>query len=151
MEKNEGKILTFLVKDEYYAADIMEVERILGYEELTALPEAPSYMMGLMKYEGTILPVISLRRRFGLEDEFNISSKIIVVKREDYRVGILVDQVTEVKNIDRTKIEMPFYVSSAISSRYIKGMIKEEDVIIILLSLENILTSKEKELIEQGI
>ncbi len=151
MEINEGKILTFLVKDEYYAADIMEVERILGYEELTALPEAPSYMIGLMKYEGIILPVISLRRRFNFEEELNINSKIIVVKREDYRVGILVDQVTEVKSIDRAKIEMPSYITSAISSRYIKGIIKEENKIVILLSLESILTSKEKELIEQGI
>ena len=81
----------------------------------------------------------------------NINSKIIVVKREDYRVGILVDQVTEVKSIDRAKIEMPSYITSAISSRYIKGIIKEENKIVILLSLESILTSKEKELIEQGI
>ena len=151
MERNEGKILTFLVKDEYYAADIMEVERILGYEELTTLPESPSYMMGLMKYEGTILPVISLRRRFHLEEEINSNSKIIVVKRSDYRVGILVDQVTEVKSIDRSKIEKPLYISSSISSRYINGIIKEENNILILLSLENILTSNEKELIEQGI
>ena len=151
MDINEEKILTFLVNDEYYAADIMEVERILGYEELTALPEAPSYMMGLMKYEGTVLPVISLRRRFGLQDAFDSNSKIIVVKKEDYRVGISVDQVIEVRSIDSTSLEMPSYISSAISNRYIKGIIKEESNIVILLSLENILTSKDKELIEQGI
>ncbi len=151
MEINEEKILTFLVNDEYYAADIMEVERILGYGELTALPESPHYMMGLMKYEGTILPVISLRRRFQLEDKFDSNNKIIVVKRDYYRVGVLVDQVTEVKNIDKTNLEKPIYIEGTIASRYIKGILREEENIIILLSLENILTQNEKDLIEQGI
>ena len=151
MERNERKILTFLINDEYYAADIIEVERILGYEELTSLPEAPTYLIGLMKYEGSILPVISLRRKFNLQDDVNANNKIIVVKKEDNRVGILVDQVTEVKSIDMRRMEKPYYISCAISSRYIEGILKEENNIIILLNLENILTSNEKELIEQGI
>ncbi len=151
MDKREEKILVFSLEEEYYAADIMEVERILGYQTATTLPEAPDYVKGVINYEGSILPIISLRRRFNLEDKIKAENKIIVVKKEDFRVGIIVDMVIEVSTIDISSLENPLFISNGISKKYIKGIIKDKDRIIVLLNLSEILTNEEKALVQQGI
>lgn len=148
MDINEAKVLIFKVNKEYYAADIMEIERILGYEEPTNLPDAPSFVKGVINYEGKILPVVSLSRKFNLkEEEIQNEAKIIVVKEEENKLGIIVDVVSEVKDITADNIEEPPEIVSGISRRYIKGLIKIENQIIIFLNLSTILTEEEKSMI----
>ncbi|WP_251860550.1 chemotaxis protein CheW [Clostridium sp. Marseille-Q2269] len=148
MDINEAKVLIFKVNKEYYAADIMEIERILGYEEPTNLPDAASFVKGVINYEGKILPVVSLSRKFNLkEEEIKNEAKIIVVKEEENKLGIIVDVVSEVKDIKADNIEEPPEIVSDISRRYIKGLIKIENQIIIFLNLSTILTEEEKSMI----
>ena len=145
MEDNELKILIFSTNDEYYAADIMEVERILAYEETTKLPDSPEFVDGVINYEGKILPVISLSKRFNIsEADINKDSKIIVSSQKESKFGIIVDVVSEVKNISAKDMEEPPEVVGGISKRYIKGLIKLDEKIIIFLRLANILTEDEK-------
>lgn len=149
-EKEELKVLIFSINGEFYAADIMEVERILGYEETTKIPDSPDFVEGVINYSGSILPVISLTKRFGLgESENKKDSKIIVSKQNQNKIGIIVDVVSEVKNIDPSTIEAPPDIVSGISKRYVKGLIKIEGKIIIFLKLSTILTEEEKQVIEQ--
>ena len=148
MSNSELKVLIFNINGEYYAADIKEVERILGYEETTRLPESPDFVEGLINYEEGILPIISLAKRFNLgESVRKQESKIIVTKHADEIYGIIVDVVSEVRDIKADDIEEPPKVISGISRRYIKGLIKLDNRIIIFLNLANILTEEEKALL----
>lgn len=148
MSNKEVKILIFSINDEYYATDIMEVERILGFQEPTKLPDSPSFVDGVINYEGNILPVISLSGRFGLrEKERKNDSKIIVAKQNNSKIGIIVDVVSEVRDVKIDNIEDPPEIVGGISKRYIKGLIKIDQKIIIFLNLGTILTEEEKDFI----
>lgn len=145
MDNKEIKVLIFSINNEYYAADIMEVERILGYEEPTKLPDSPDFIVGVVNYEGVILPIISLAKRFNLPFNEKIKdSKIIVAKQNNSKVGIIVDVVSEVRDINSKIIENPPEIVSGISKRYIKGLIKINKQIIIFLNLGTILTEEEE-------
>lgn len=148
MGTDEIKILIFSINKEFYATDIMEVERILGYQNPTKLPDSPDFLVGVIPYEKTIIPVISLSKRFSLsESQITKSSKIIVSKQNEERIGIVVDEVSEVKNIDIKDIEEPSDKMVGVSKRYIKGLIKINGSIIVFLNLLTILAEEEKELL----
>lgn len=145
MDNKELKVLIFSVGSNYYATDIMEIERILGYDEPTKLPDSPEFLEGVMNYEGNILPVISLNKKFGIESkEKSADTKIIVAKQENYKTGIIVDLVLEVKDVKKENIEDAPEIVGGISKRYIKGLIKIDKKIIIFLNLGAILTEDEK-------
>ncbi|MDO5518374.1 MAG: chemotaxis protein CheW, partial [Clostridium sp.] len=89
MADNENKILIFGLNGEKYATNIKEVERILGYVEPTVLPETPDFVEGVINHEDSILPIISLSKKFKLgEEEISESTKIIVVKRKEKKFGV---------------------------------------------------------------
>ena len=138
------KILIFSLNNEYYATDIIDVERILGYQQTTVLPEVPDFLEGVINYENNILPVISLAKRFEFYKELEEDSKIIVVKDNDLKIGIVVDNVYEVTDINEEMIEEPPAIGNAISKRYMKGLVRIEDKIVILLNLSNVLSDDEK-------
>ncbi|WP_415578638.1 chemotaxis protein CheW [Hathewaya histolytica] len=145
----EIKVLIFKIDEEYYATDIMEVERILGHEDTTKLPDSPSFIEGVINYEGDILPIVNLCTKFNIK--FNGAkkeSKVIVVKSQNNKIGMLVDSVSEVRDVSLDDIKMPPNIVSGISNRYIRGLIKHEDEIIIFLDLNSILTEEEKEFLK---
>ena len=145
MKQQEIKILIFSINNEHYATSIMEVERILDYEKSTKIPDSPDFVEGVINYEGGILPVITLAKRFNLpKAEIGAESKIIVAKQEHSKIGIIVDFVSEVKDVNVDNIEDSPEIISGISRRYIKGLIKIDGRIIIYLNLEGILTEEEK-------
>ena len=142
----EFKILVFQLNNEFYATDIMEVERILGFEIPTKLPESPAFLDGVIKYEDGVLPVINLANKFKFKNkEATDEEKIIVVKREEGKFGILVDSVSEVININENEIDNPRSVSTLISQKYIRGLVKKDNKIIIMLDLSKVLTQEEVE------
>lgn len=148
MSSEELKVLIFNINGEFYATDIMEVERILGYEEPTELPDSPSFVEGVINYEGNILPVISLCKKFNIpQNETKNDTKIIVAKQGKAKIGIIVDVVSEVRDISMESIENAPEIVASISKRYIKGLIKMEKKIIIFLNLARILTEEEKVLL----
>ncbi|NOH16413.1 chemotaxis protein CheW [Clostridium cochlearium] len=152
MANKEKKILIFGINNEFYATDIMEIERILGFEEPTRVPDSPDFVEGVINYEGNILPIICLSKKFNIPKTqiYNDGDrKIIIAKEKKGKIGILVDIVSEVKDINIDNIETPPEIVAGISKRYIKGLIKEEDKIIIFLNLGTILTEEEKEIINK--
>jgi len=148
MDNKEIKVLIFSINGEYYATDIMEVERILGYEETTKLPDSPRFIEGIINHEGNILTVMSLAKRFNLcESDKKDEAKIIVTKQAENKIGIIVDVVSEVRDVNEKNIELPPDIVAGIAQRYIKGLIKIDGKIIIFLNLGLILTEEEKKLI----
>lgn len=145
MKEQDVKILIFSINGEYYATNIMEVERILGYEKSTQIPGSPEFVEGVINYEGKILPVISLSKRFSLTNtKIEEETKIIVAKQNNSKIGIIVDFVSEVKDVKIECIEDSPEIVTGISKRYIKGLIKIDGRIIIYLNLSEILTEQEK-------
>lgn len=145
MADKELKVLIFSINNEFYATDIMEVERILGFEETTELPDSPDYVVGVINYQGNILPIVSLAKKFNFSENNNkVNSKIIVEKQGDSRIGMIVDLVSEVRDVKESNIEKSPEIVSGISKRYIKGLIKLDNKIIIFLNLATILTQEEQ-------
>ncbi len=145
MENKNIKVLIFSINGEHYATDIMEVERIISCEEPTKLPDSPSFVEGVITYEGSVLPVISIAKKFNIaSSEKNEDSKIIVAKQDNTKIGIIVDVVSEVKDVNSKSIENPPEIAAGISKRYIKGLIKTDKGIIIFLNLGAILSDEEK-------
>lgn len=144
----ELKILVFELNEEFYATDIMEVERILGYETPTELPESPSFLDGVIQYENGVLPIINLANKFKLKSkEISEENKVIVVKKDVGKFGIVVDTVCEVINIDEEEIENPKTISTLVSKKYIRGLVKKDKKIIIMLDLLKILTQEEEAIV----
>lgn len=146
MELDNSKIIIFELNKERYAADIKEVERILGYEEPTVLPEAPHFVKGVINHEEKILPIISLSNKFNIGEGTNYESKkIIVVKRKEKKFGIIVDNVYEVRDIDGGCVENAPEITNTSERRYISGLIKLKNNIVILLDLEKILSIEDED------
>lgn len=146
MANSEIKILIFGLNGEHYATNIKEVERILGYQEPTVLPDAPNFVKGVINYEQSILPIISLSRKFNFgQDKESENRKIIVVKRKENKFGIIVENVYEVKDVNSDLMEEAPKITTTIDRKYIAGLIKLEDNIVILLDLEKILSSEDED------
>src|SRR5471030_1239804 len=146
MSINEIKILIFGLDGEHYATDIKEVERILGYQEPTVLQDAPAFVKGVINYEQNIIPIISLSRKFNFgEDKESENRKIIVVKRDENKFGIIVENVYEVRDVDSDLMEVAPPIATKIDKKYIAGLIKLEDNIVILLDLGKILSSSDED------
>ncbi|ASW43140.1 chemotaxis protein CheW [Clostridium isatidis] len=146
----EIKILVFKLDNEFFATDIMEVERILGYDKPTALPDVPDFFEGVINYEAGVLPIINLAKKFKFKEIQSDDKKIIVVKKEKNKFGILVDSVSEVLSISEEEINASKEISTLISVKYITGIVKKDTNIIMLLNLDKILTLEEEEIIFQG-
>ena len=146
MGLDNNKVIIFELSGEHYAADITEVERILGYEQPTALPEAPDFVEGVINYEEKILPIINLAKKFKIGQDDNYETKkIIVVKKQEKKFGIIVDNVSEVTDVDETVIESAPEITASKERKYIRGLIKLEGNIVILLDLEKILSVEDED------
>ncbi len=146
MEDKELKVLVFGLNGEYYATDILDVERILGYEEATEMPDVPKFVKGVINHQSKILPIISLSKKFSfLESDVSDQTKIIVVKNDNRKFGVIVDNVYEVTDVDNTSFEEAPPITTTISKKFIKGLIKQDSKIVILLNISNILSEEEEE------
>lgn len=148
----EIRLLVFKLNGEYFATDIMEVERILGSIGTTKLPDSPSFLEGIIKYEEEVIPVINLSNKFGFNSSsVDSTSKVIVVKKEIGKFGVIVDDVNEVTTVNEEVIDYSSSVSTIISRKYMKGIIREKNNLIILLDLNKVLLEKEEELVFERV
>lgn len=140
----DNKVVVFKIDNEEFAVNIIQVERILGYTEPTKIPESPEFIKGVITYQNEILPIMDLKKKFNLSNtELKDNPKIVVVKNGDKKVGLIVDLVFEVIDVDDSMIEEAPNIVKGISNKYISGMIKLNDRIIILIDTEKILTNDE--------
>ncbi|WP_448374905.1 chemotaxis protein CheW [Fervidobacterium sp.] len=143
----ELKFLTFHLGSEVFAINIMKVERVKEYEKTTKMPNIADYVEGIINLMGEIVPIVNLRKKFLLEDFPNKEkSKIIVVKMENgKKVGFLVDDVREVLTVTEDVIdEPPAHVAGMSNAKFISGVIKLPNEMVLTLEVDNLLTSAEK-------
>lgn len=146
---SQTQVVIFQINQKELAIHIDRVERIIGYSSITPLPETSDYVLGLINYQDSIIPVIDINKRlFKKSLEYDENSKILVIQLEEYKVGLLVGEVREIQSIDDDTIENPSGIIQGVSPKYIEGLIKKEDEIIIFLDVEKIFQGdQQKELL----
>ena len=148
MLPREGKYLTFSLAGEEYGIGILKVKEIMGMMPVTSVPQTPEFVKGVINLRGKVIPVIDLRRRFGMEAvKYTDRTCIIVVEISAntgiMMMGIVVDAVSEVLNIKEETIEDTPGFGSEIDTNYILGMAKTEGSVKILLDIDKVLTAEE--------
>ncbi len=133
------QIVTFRLGDEEYGIDILKVQEINRMTEITLMPKAPFSVEGVINLRGKVIPVINLRKRFGLGiKEVDSQSRIIVVDTGS-TVGLIVDSVSEVLRVSSDRIEPSPPITGSAGSEYIMGIGKLDDKLIILLDIDKLL------------
>ena len=147
-----SQIVSFRLANEEYGVDIMLAQEIIMPGQITRVPEVPEFICGLINLRGNVIPVVDLRKRFALEaNDYDEHTRIIVVNVGSKTVGVVVDAVTEVLRVNAEQIEPPPSSVSGMDHEYIRGLVKLEDRLLILLNIEKILSREEQaELAEIG-
>lgn len=140
------QFVSFVIEHEEFGIDILKVQEIIRPVAVTRVPNAPSFVEGVINLRGRIVTVVDLRRRFHLERrEPDKDTRIIVVELGKRTVGFLTDAVKEVLRVHPSTIEPPPELTLGIDAAYIQGVAKLQDRLLILLDLEKVLSTEEKE------
>lgn len=152
MSDQDKKVVVFKIEDEEYAVGIGQVERILEFERITRIPDSPDFLLGVINYQGRIIPVIDLKKKFNLMGtNIRDNSKIIIAKEKDGDIGLIIDDVSQVMDISDEMLSSPPDIISGIVKEYIKGIVKMEKRIIIYLDMAKIMSFGEKKELERVI
>ena len=148
-KENLKQIISFKIGDEEYGLEILKVKEVIRIKEITRLPKAPDFVRGVINLRGDVIPIIDLRKKFGLPEEmYADNTRVIVVEVEGKLMGIVVDSVSHVIRIDESQIDKPPLLSG-MSREYIMGVVKLDKRLIVLLNIDRILTTEEKIEIEK--
>ncbi len=140
-----GKLVTFRLGEDLFAADIYSVERVLRYTVPTSVPDMPSYIEGVMDYQGRVVPIVNLRLRFELPATPAVSeTRTLVLNVAGEWIGIVVDGVTEVASYDKDAVSAPPKLFRGLSAEYLKGIVRRGDRLVIFLDVDQLLSSTER-------
>jgi len=145
-----GKYLTFELGGEVYGLEILKVQEIIGMMTVTRVPRTPNFVRGVINLRGKVIPVIDLRRKFGMEPQEDTEKTCIVVVQiaaggtdQTTTMGIIVDEVSEVLDIDAEQIEPPPSFGASVDTDFILGMGKVAERVVMLLDIDKVLTQAE--------
>ncbi|HBR01247.1 MAG TPA: chemotaxis protein CheW [Ruminiclostridium sp.] len=149
------QLIKFHVGDEAFGIEITQIYQILKPQEIFKVPNTPPFIEGLLNLRGTVLTVFNLRKRFNMPDRENDeNTRIITVNVNDYLLGFIVDSVTEIVRVPDEEIESTPPSLVNFDRRFLSGVAKVEDKLILLLNLKEILTPDEekqvKNIVEQN-
>ncbi len=140
------QLVTFKIAEEEFGVDILKVQEIIRMMPITKVPNAPAFVEGVINLRGKVIPVIDMRKRFGMQAAPHDSqTRIKVMDLAGQIVGFVVDAVCEVLRIKESTVEPPPAVVAGIGSEYMRGVGKLEDRLLILLDLDKLLTETELE------
>jgi purine-binding chemotaxis protein CheW len=139
-----GKYLTFVIGNETYGVGILNVREIIGMMEITAVPQTPAFVKGVVNLRGKVIPVIDLRLKFGMQEkEPTQETCTIVVEVHGVQMGVIVDTVSEVLDIAESQIEDAPRFGTSVNTDFLLGMGKVNDEVKLLLDIEQVLSSEE--------
>ncbi len=143
LHREGQKYLTFRLADEEYGVEILKVRELIGIMNITAVPQMPVHMKGVINLRGKVIPVIDLRMKFGLDEIEYTEQTCIIVVDVGKEIGIIVDTVSEVLDISDDNVEPPPSMGGSVDTSFILGMGKVCDAVKILLDIRNVLTMDE--------
>ena len=145
---HKEKYLTFNLGSEQYGLEILKVREIIGLMDITTVPQTPDFVRGVINLRGKVIPIIALRTKFGMDGIEDTEQTCIIVvdfieDQNAIQMGIIVDSVSEVLDIDVNDIDDPPRFGAAVRTSFIKGIAKTKDGVKILLKIEDVLTTDE--------
>jgi purine-binding chemotaxis protein CheW len=146
-QKELRQYLTFILDGEEYGVPILKVNGIQGWERTTPIPNSPDYVMGIINLRGEVVPIIDLRKRFGLEKIPYDSHTVVIVVRigqndKKRTVGLVVDAVADVHDIDQEQIHSTPEFGGKISDNFVRGLGMIGEKMVILLEIDNLIDWK---------
>ncbi len=150
LQQDEQQLVVFDLSTEAYGVDIGAVREIIRLQDITRVPRTPEFVEGVINLRGKVIPVVDLRKRFGLPaEEESKENRIVVVDIGAQDIGVIVDAVTEVLRIATESVEPPASVITTADSEYLLGIAKLDSRLIILLDLEQVLTEGEHSALQE--
>lgn len=138
------QLVSFRLAQEEYGIEITKVQEIILMGEITRVPQTPDYIKGLINLRNTVIPIVDLRLRFGLEQEpAGDETRIMVVNVQGKTIGIIVDAVSEVLRISPEQIAPPPPTVAGLGREYLTGLVKFEKRLLIMLDIDKILSESE--------
>lgn len=141
-----NQLLTFILGNETYGIQINKVREILTYPIVTPIPDASNWVKGVINLRGEVVPIIDLRVRFHIDNDpvYTQRTIIIAVKTQDNRmIGLVVDAVSDMENIDLERLFPAPDMGSSIAPEYLKGLFKKDEKMIVILDIDRILDKDE--------
>ncbi|NOS81323.1 MAG: purine-binding chemotaxis protein CheW [Nitrospira sp.] len=136
-----SQFLTFQLGDELYGVDILRVQEIKGYTVVTKIPNTPPHIKGVLNLRGTIVPIIELRTKFGMPTiDYTMFTVIVVVVVKEKIMGLVVDAVSDVLNIDKKDIQTPPQFGTKVDVSFLNGIGKSGDKLVALLDMDRLLS-----------
>ncbi|AFT71664.1 Purine-binding chemotaxis protein [Alloalcanivorax dieselolei B5] len=149
-EISSREFLVFSLGDEEYAIDILKVQEIRGYENVTRIANAPDFIKGVANLRGVIVPIVDLRLKFRLANaDYTQQTVVIVINIGTRVVGIVVDQVSDVMTLTAEQIKPPPEFGISLPLDYIHGLGNLEERMLVLVDIERLLTSEELAIVER--
>ncbi|MBH9553235.1 chemotaxis protein CheW [Inhella gelatinilytica] len=141
--KPSKQFLTFRIGGEEYGIDILKVQEIRSYENPTRIAHAPSFVKGVVNLRGVIVPIMDLRLRLNCEAQYSSFTVVIVLNVGHRILGMVVDSVSDVLELEDDQVKPAPDIAAAIDSRFVTGLGKVGDRILILLDIQGMVTSPE--------
>ena len=143
--RHEVQLACFRIGSELYALDIMRIKEIIRPQKLTPIPKAPAFIEGVINLRGVVIPVADLRKRFDQPiSETNSKNRIVVCSLSGRIIGLMVDEVTEVKRFGRNEIAPAPQFIDGPEANYFLGVARRDEDLIMLIDLEKVLSNNEK-------
>src|SRR6266567_2522388 len=140
------QIVSFKVGNEEFGLDILRVQEIIRLQDLTRVPNSPDFVDGVINLRGKVIPIIALRKRFGLEEQaHDKETRIVVLEVQNMVLGFIVDSVSEVLRISADTVVPPPRLGK-IEQEFVSGVVKLEDRLLILLDVDRIMSGPETQL-----
>ena len=145
-----NEFVTFLIAGEVFAINMAPVQEIIRFPEIVKVPKSPPSLMGLANLRGKVLPIINLRKVFGLEEKTIDESTRVIVIDLGQTLGFLVDNVSSVIDVDETKIETSSEIKSIVKSDFLKGVIKDiaKFKMVMILDIEKVIEREFSEILQ---
>ena len=145
MKIESNKLVTFRLGEDLFAADIFSVERVLRYTAPTSVPDLPGYIEGVIDYQGRVVPIVNLRRRFEMAElEVRNETRILILHGGGEWIGVVVDAVTAVTAFDPATVAPPPNLFRGLAGEYLKGIVRMGEKLVIFLDVERLLSASER-------
>lgn len=140
----EQQLVVFRLGEDFFAMLISNVNEIIRLQKITPVPKAPAFVEGVTNLRGRVIPVIDLRKRFGVAPQVDQHmGRIIVVEQDERLLGMMVDGVDEVLTVPASSIEPVDEMVVSVDAQFLSGIVRLEDRLIILLDQEQVLSAGE--------
>src|SRR6266700_2768026 len=148
---DDVQLVTFKVAGYDFAFNIFQVERILRYEAPAPLPKAPDFLEGVLQYQGAAIPLVDLRKRLGVPAPHREETRSVILEWEGGKLGVVVDAVTEVRQVEAERITAPPGIVKGLAAEYITGLVVTDGRTIIVLNTARLLSSQEKVALDTAV